>query len=75
MGAGFFAEPNPSSHVPQLAAGLLRLEPHFRPARTHRRGEQHPMLPLFGQPENAMNRKALTLKFDESGKPFHIRAG
>ena len=67
-----FAQPNPQPMFPN-PPGLLRLEPHSE-------GLRHRI--WWGAATNAtaewaaklgMNLQSSTLKFDESGKPFHIQ--
>ncbi|CCV10765.1 LLM class flavin-dependent oxidoreductase [Mesorhizobium sp. STM 4661] len=72
LGGKGFAQPNPRPMFPN-PPGLLRLEPHSE-------GLRHRI--WWGAATNAtaewaaklgMNLQSSTLKFDESGKPFHIQ--
>jgi len=72
LGGNGFAQPNPRPMFPN-PPGLLRLEPHSEGLRDRI---------WWGAATNAtaewaaklgMNLQSSTLKFDESGKPFHIQ--
>jgi alkanesulfonate monooxygenase SsuD/methylene tetrahydromethanopterin reductase-like flavin-dependent oxidoreductase (luciferase family) len=70
-GAGF-AQPNPYPMFPN-PPGLLRLEPHSDGLRERIWWGAASNATAVWAAENAMNLQSSTLKFDESGKPFHIQ--
>jgi alkanesulfonate monooxygenase SsuD/methylene tetrahydromethanopterin reductase-like flavin-dependent oxidoreductase (luciferase family) len=70
-GAGF-AQPNPYPMFPN-PPGLLRLEPHSEGLRDRIWWGAASNATAVWAAENAMNLQSSTLKFDESGKPFHIQ--
>jgi len=70
-GAGF-AQPNPSPMFPN-PPGLLRLEPHSDGLRERIWWGAGSNATAVWAAENGMNLQSSTLKFDESGKPFHIQ--
>jgi alkanesulfonate monooxygenase SsuD/methylene tetrahydromethanopterin reductase-like flavin-dependent oxidoreductase (luciferase family) len=70
-GAGF-AQPNPYPMFPN-PPGLLRLEPHSEGLRERIWWGAASNATAVWAAENAMNLQSSTLKFDESGKPFHIQ--
>ncbi len=70
-GAGF-AEPNPYPMFPN-PPGLLRLEPHSEGLRERIWWGAASNATAVWAAEKAMNLQSSTLKFDESGKPFHIQ--
>jgi alkanesulfonate monooxygenase SsuD/methylene tetrahydromethanopterin reductase-like flavin-dependent oxidoreductase (luciferase family) len=70
-GAGF-ARPNPNPMFPNLP-GLLRLEPHSDGLRERIWWGAASNATAVWAAENGMNLQSSTLKFDESGKPFHIQ--
>src|ERR1700748_1919580 len=67
-----FAEPNPYPMFPN-PPGLLRLEPYSAGLRERIWWGAGSNAPAVGAAEQAMNLQSSTLKFDESGKPFHIQ--
>lgn len=67
-----FAEPNPYPMFPN-PPGLLRLEPHSPGLRERIWWGAASNATAVWAAENAMNLQSSTLKFDESGKPFHIQ--
>jgi len=67
-----FAEPNPYPMFPN-PPGLLRLEPHSEGLRERIWWGAASNATAVWAAENAMNLQSSTLKFDESGKPFHIQ--
>ncbi|MFB9845491.1 LLM class flavin-dependent oxidoreductase [Mucilaginibacter ginsenosidivorans] len=67
-----FAEPNPYPMFPN-PPGLLRLEPHAEGLRERIWWGAASNATAVWAAENAMNLQSSTLKFDESGKPFHIQ--
>jgi len=67
-----FAEPNPYPMFPN-PPGLLRLEPHSEGLRDRIWWGAASNATAIWAAENGMNLQSSTLKFDESGKPFHIQ--
>jgi len=67
-----FAEPNPNPMFPN-PPGLLRLEPHSEGLRDRIWWGAASNATAVWAAENGMNLQSSTLKFDESGKPFHIQ--
>lgn len=67
-----FAEPNPNPMFPN-PPGLLRLEPHSKGLRERIWWGAGSNATAVWAAENGMNLQSSTLKFDESGKPFHIQ--
>jgi alkanesulfonate monooxygenase SsuD/methylene tetrahydromethanopterin reductase-like flavin-dependent oxidoreductase (luciferase family) len=67
-----FAEPNPHPMFPN-PPGLLRLEPHSDGLRERIWWGAASNATAVWAAENGMNLQSSTLKFDESGKPFHIQ--
>ncbi|MGN7990392.1 LLM class flavin-dependent oxidoreductase [Pedobacter sp. 22226] len=67
-----FAEPNPYPMFPN-PPGLLRLEPYSNGLRERIWWGAASNATAVWAAENAMNLQSSTLKFDESGKPFHIQ--
>src|SRR5471030_245215 len=70
-GSGF-AQPNPHPMFPN-PPGLLRLEPHSDGLRERIWWGAASNATAVWAAENGMNLQSSTLKFDESGKPFHIQ--
>jgi alkanesulfonate monooxygenase SsuD/methylene tetrahydromethanopterin reductase-like flavin-dependent oxidoreductase (luciferase family) len=70
-GAGF-AQPNPNPMFPN-PPGLLRLEPHPDGLRERIWWGAASNATAVWAAENGMYLQSSTLKFDESGKPFHIQ--
>ncbi|MBS1503219.1 MAG: LLM class flavin-dependent oxidoreductase [Bacteroidetes bacterium] len=70
-GAGF-AQPNPYPMFPN-PPGLLRLEPHSEGLRERIWWGAASNATAVWAAEQGMNLQSSTLKFDESGKPFHIQ--
>ena len=70
-GAGF-AQPNPYPMFPN-PPGLLRLEPHSDGLRERIWWGAASNATAVWAAEMGMNLQSSTLKFDESGKPFHIQ--
>lgn len=70
-GAGF-AEPNPYPMFPN-PPGLLRLEPYSEGLRERIWWGAASNATAVWAAENGMFLQSSTLKFDESGKPFHIQ--
>jgi alkanesulfonate monooxygenase SsuD/methylene tetrahydromethanopterin reductase-like flavin-dependent oxidoreductase (luciferase family) len=70
-GAGF-AEPNPYPMFPN-PPGLLRLEPHSEGLRERIWWGAASNATAVWAAEQGMHLQSSTLKFDESGKPFHIQ--
>jgi alkanesulfonate monooxygenase SsuD/methylene tetrahydromethanopterin reductase-like flavin-dependent oxidoreductase (luciferase family) len=70
-GAGF-ARPNPYPMFPN-PPGLLRLEPHSEGLRERIWWGAASNATAVWAAQNGMNLQSSTLKFDESGKPFHIQ--
>lgn len=67
-----FAKPNPFPMFPN-PPGLLRLEPHSEGLRERIWWGAASNATAIWAAENGMNLQSSTLKFDESGKPFHIQ--
>ena len=67
-----FATPNPSPMFPN-PPGLLRLEPHSEGLRERIWWGAASNATAIWAAENGMHLQSSTLKFDESGKPFHIQ--
>src|SRR3979409_329024 len=67
-----FAQPNPQPMFPN-PPGLLRLEPHSEGLRERIWWGAGSNTTAVWAAENAMHLQSSTLKFDESGKPFHIQ--
>jgi alkanesulfonate monooxygenase SsuD/methylene tetrahydromethanopterin reductase-like flavin-dependent oxidoreductase (luciferase family) len=67
-----FAEPNPYPMFPN-PPGLLRLEPHSEGLSERIWWGAASNATAVWAAENGMNLQSSTLKFDESGKPFHIQ--
>lgn len=65
-----FAEPNPYPMFPN-PPGLLRLEPHSPGLRNRIWWGAASNATAIWAAENGMHLQSSTLKFDESGKPFH----
>ncbi len=67
-----FAQPNPYPMFPN-PPGLLRLEPHSEGLRNRIWWGAASNATAVWAAENGMNLQSSTLKYDESGKPFHIQ--
>lgn len=67
-----FAEPNPYPMFPN-PPGLLRLEPHSEGLRDRIWWGAASNATAVWAAEHGMNLQSSTLKFDESGKPFHVQ--
>jgi alkanesulfonate monooxygenase SsuD/methylene tetrahydromethanopterin reductase-like flavin-dependent oxidoreductase (luciferase family) len=67
-----FAKPNPRPMFPN-PPGLLRLEPHSEGLRERIWWGAASNATAVWAAENGMHLQSSTLKFDESGKPFHIQ--
>ncbi len=67
-----FAEPNPYPMFPN-PPGLLRLEPHSEGLRERIWWGAASNATAVWAAEQGMHLQSSTLKFDESGKPFHIQ--
>jgi alkanesulfonate monooxygenase SsuD/methylene tetrahydromethanopterin reductase-like flavin-dependent oxidoreductase (luciferase family) len=67
-----FAQPNPNPMFPN-PPGLLRLEPHSEGLRDRIWWGAASNATAVWAAENRMHLQSSTLKFDESGKPFHIQ--
>ncbi len=67
-----FAEPNPYPMFPN-PPGLLRLEPHSDGLRDRIWWGAASNATAVWAAHNRMNLQSSTLKYDESGKPFHIQ--
>jgi alkanesulfonate monooxygenase SsuD/methylene tetrahydromethanopterin reductase-like flavin-dependent oxidoreductase (luciferase family) len=67
-----FAQPNPNPMFPN-PPGLLRLEPYSQGLRERIWWGAASNATAVWAAENGMNLQSSTLKFDESGKPFHIQ--
>ena len=70
-GSGF-AKPNPNPMFPN-PPGLLRLEPYSAGLRERIWWGAASNATAVWAAENGMNLQSSTLKFDESGKPFHVQ--
>ena len=67
-----FAQPNPYPMFPN-PPGLLRLEPHSEGLRERIWWGAASNATAIWAAENRMNLQSSTLKYDESGKPFHVQ--
>jgi alkanesulfonate monooxygenase SsuD/methylene tetrahydromethanopterin reductase-like flavin-dependent oxidoreductase (luciferase family) len=67
-----FAKPNPFPMFPN-PPGLLRLEPHSEGLRDRIWWGAASNATAVWAAENEMHLQSSTLKFDESGKPFHVQ--
>jgi alkanesulfonate monooxygenase SsuD/methylene tetrahydromethanopterin reductase-like flavin-dependent oxidoreductase (luciferase family) len=67
-----FAKPNPNPMFPN-PPGLLRLEPHAEGLRDRIWWGAASNATAVWAAENGMHLQSSTLKFDESGKPFHVQ--
>ncbi|ASW74641.1 alkane 1-monooxygenase [Chryseobacterium piperi] len=67
-----FAQPNPNPMFPN-PPGLLRIEPHSEGLRDRIWWGSASDATAVWAGEIGMNLQSSTLKFDESGKPFHIQ--
>lgn len=67
-----FAEPNPNPMFPN-PPGLLRLEPHSEGLRERIWWGAASNATAVWAAEQGMHLQSSTLKYDESGKPFHIQ--
>jgi alkanesulfonate monooxygenase SsuD/methylene tetrahydromethanopterin reductase-like flavin-dependent oxidoreductase (luciferase family) len=67
-----FAQPNPNPMFPN-PPGLLRLEPFSEGLRDRIWWGAASNATAVWAAQNGMNLQSSTLKFDESGKPFHIQ--
>ena len=67
-----FAQPSPNPMFPN-PPGLLRLEPHSEGLRERIWWGAASNATAVWSAEKGMNLQSSTLKFDESGKPFHIQ--
>ena len=67
-----FAQPNPYPMFPN-PPGLLRLEPYAEGLRERIWWGAGSNATAVWAAENGMNLQSSTLKFDESGKPFHVQ--
>jgi len=67
-----FAQPNPHPMFPN-PPGLLRLEPHSEGLRDRIWWGAASNATAVWAAEHGMNLQSSTLKFDESGKPFHVQ--
>lgn len=67
-----FAQPNPNPMFPN-PPGLLRLEPYSEGLRERIWWGAASNATAVWAAENGMNLQSSTLKFDESGRPFHIQ--
>src|SRR6201994_2535173 len=67
-----FAQPNPRPMFPN-PPGLLRLEPHSDGLRERIWWGSASDATAVWAAENGMHLQSSTLKFDESGKPFHVQ--
>jgi len=67
-----FAQPNPYPMFPN-PPGLLRLEPHSEGLRDRIWWGAASNATAVWAAENGMHLQSSTLKFDESGKPFHVQ--
>lgn len=71
QGVGF-AKPNPYPMFPN-PPGLLRLEPHSEGLRDRIWWGAASNATAIWAAENGMHLQSSTLKYDESGKPFHVQ--
>src|SRR6202021_2670721 len=67
-----FAKPNPQPMFP-TPPGLLRLEPHSEGLRERIWWGAASNATAIWAAENGMHLQSSTLKFDETGKPFHVQ--
>lgn len=67
-----FAQPNPNPMFPN-PPGLLRLEPYSEGLRERIWWGAASNATAVWAAENGMHLQSSTLKFDESGKPFHVQ--
>lgn len=67
-----FAQPNPSPMFPN-PPGLLRLEPHSQGLRERIWWGAASNATAVWAAEKGMHLQSSTLKYDESGKPFHVQ--
>jgi alkanesulfonate monooxygenase SsuD/methylene tetrahydromethanopterin reductase-like flavin-dependent oxidoreductase (luciferase family) len=67
-----FAKPNPNPMFPN-PPGLLRVEPHSDGLRDRIWWGAASNATAVWAAENGMHLQSSTLKFDESGKPFHVQ--
>jgi alkanesulfonate monooxygenase SsuD/methylene tetrahydromethanopterin reductase-like flavin-dependent oxidoreductase (luciferase family) len=67
-----FARPNPNPMFPN-PPGLLRIEPHSEGLRDRIWWGAASNATAVWAAENGMYLQSSTLKFDESGKPFHVQ--
>lgn len=67
-----FAKPNPYPMFPN-PPGLLRLEPHSEGLRDRIWWGAASNATAIWAAENGMHLQSSTLKYDESGKPFHVQ--
>ncbi|MXV16557.1 LLM class flavin-dependent oxidoreductase [Hufsiella ginkgonis] len=67
-----FAQPNPYPMFPN-PPGLLRLEPYSEGLRERIWWGAASNATAIWAAENGMNLQSSTLKYDESGKPFHVQ--
>src|SRR5687767_7697863 len=67
-----FAQPNPNPMFPN-PPGLLRVEPHSEGLRDRIWWGAASNATAVWAAENGMHLQSSTLKFDESGKPFHVQ--
>jgi len=67
-----FAKPNPYPMFPN-PPGLLRLEPHSEGLQDRIWWGAASNATAVWAAENGMNLQSSTLKYDESGKPFHVQ--
>ena len=72
LGGKGFAQPNPRPMFPN-PPGLLRLEPHSEGLRDRIWWGAATDATAEWAAKQGMNLQSSTLKFDESGKPFHIQ--
>jgi alkanesulfonate monooxygenase SsuD/methylene tetrahydromethanopterin reductase-like flavin-dependent oxidoreductase (luciferase family) len=72
LNGGGFAQPNPYPMFPN-PPGLLRLEPHAEGLRERIWWGAASNATAVWAAEQGMHLQSSTLKFDESGKPFHIQ--
>ena len=67
-----FAQPNPNPMFPN-PPGLLRLEPHSEGLRERIWWGAASNATAVWAAEKGMHLQSSTLKYDESGKPFHVQ--